>query len=91
MISSLLLSLSIFFILFLFALYVRFGCLFDGSLVSWFFSSLVSCFAVNSPLSTAFTETHRLRVVISLSFASRYFLFFPDFFSDLLVIQKHMV
>ena len=56
-----------------------------------FFSSLVSCFAVNSPLSTAFTETHRLRVVISLSFASRYFLFFPDFFSDLLVIQKHMV
>ena len=45
------------------------------------------------PLSTAFTVSHRFRVVVfSFSFISMHILIsFFDFFYDLLVIQKRVV
>ena len=60
---------------------------------------LVSCFlryaciAMNVPLSTAFTVSHRFWIVVfSFSFVSMHILiFFFDFFCELLVIQKLVV
>ena len=47
---------------------------------------------MNFPLSTAFTESHRIWVVVfSFSFVSMHFDFFFDFFCDLLVIQQCVV
>ena len=51
-----------------------------------------ACIAMNLPLSTAFTESHRFGVV-SFSFFSMHILnsFFLNFFCDLSVIQKCVV
>ena len=61
----------------------------------WLFSCFLRCAytAMNLPLSTAFTVSHRFWVVVfSFSFISMHILIsFFDFFCDLLVIQQHVV
>ena len=54
---------------------------------------MYSCIAMNLPLSTAFTVSHRFWIVVfSFSFISMHILIpFLIFFCDLLVIQQHIV
>ena len=64
-------------------------------LLTWLFSYFLRncCIAMNLPLSTAFTVSHRLWVVFSFWFVSMHIFisFFFYFFCDLLVIQKCVV
>ena len=86
-ISFLLLTLGFFIFPFLVALGVDLGYLFD------FCSCFLryTCIAMNFPLSTAFTVSHRFWVVVfSFSFVSMHILIFFYFFSDLLVIQQRV-
>src|SRR5574339_164896 len=50
-----------------------------------------ACIAMNLPLSTAFTVSHRFWVVFIFIHFYAYFDFFFDFFCNLLVIQQHVV
>ena len=88
MISFLLLTLQFLFLLFLVALGIKLGYLFDFSIVSWDELVLLSL-----PLSTAFTESYRFWGCCVFIFFYFYvylnFLFY--FFHDLLVIQKRVV
>ena len=63
------------------------------SLFIWRFSYFLryACIAMNLPLSTAFTVSHRFWVVFIFIHFCAYFDFFFDLFCDLLVIQQRVV